>query len=316
MIRTLGAVVGRLPLANRVTGLGKTQDADHESSESGSDTLYVDRDAVVQQYLDEQNAKFDLLINRNIGAVMENDPWLRVVDILEDKSTVGALVGHAQNYLQGHKQKKNEPDPRIEEMVAALSHDEKIALLREIKADLGMADDTDFARLGRLWAQLKTQESKFIDKLELLVIVLIRLGFLSMRYLIPLSTHFYHKFCGNEVLLFNSRNFNRLMLYVISLMETLEEKLNDDKLQLYQYGSEPKEHEEPELTEKEPQLWKAWAAGYALRHYMGSPKLDYTSDPAYSQYFARTSSERSSAMSSQEQLNVFSVAQRFADQMA
>ena len=54
--------------------------------------------------------------------------------------------------------------------------------------------------------------------------------------MIPISYLIYTKFVENQLFLFNNKNFNKMLLVCIKVMRTLEHKLNDEKIQPYQYG--------------------------------------------------------------------------------
>lgn len=338
-------------------------------------------DSVVQKYLDEQNAKFDSLINQNMSIVLlqqnkfEDDaPWQQLVfDLMTSKDNedvapkLNVLVGKASSYLYSyvpfHKEPKitevtqaarTIPDEfPVDNFLDSLDYNTKVRLMKQLRVDLGLTENDDLSKLSiELERHLKSAPSLMIDKLELLMVVSVRLAFLGMKFLIPISTLLYLKFKNNEVLLFNSKNFNRLLSFVIGFMERLEESLHSDKLQTFQYGklqekelpgeySEDRETSKGEAlndelrryidewgednnTEKQTSSWTRSLTRMAIGKFFGSYEVqDYTADPRYSHYFSGKSQlpleyneDSSDSSDSREQLSVFRIAQQFADEMS
>lgn len=257
------------------------------------------RDTVVQKYLDEQNAKFDTLINKNMGAVLrqqnyEGDAsWPQMVfDLVTAKDTedvtlkVGVLVGKASTYLYSkvplageNKAELVSPivpvaDP-IDCILNTLDYNTKVALLKELKADLGLVQTDSLSQLSNQLAENlgSSSSSLVIDKMEMLVIVSVRLAFVGVKFLIPLVTLLYLKFKNNEVMLLNNKNFSRLLSFVIRFMESLEDRLNSEKLHAFQYGEEKGTDGRDVKDAKKPREKELKSAGVEGRGLSGARKF-------------------------------------------
>lgn len=178
-------------------------------------------------------------------------------------STVGGLAGRMRFFRHNKSQEvaevKEVPVETLEvfngqfssaanfdAFLDSLDYDTKILLLRMLRRDLGLTNDEELERLvlsendiEKLTSMHKFETSgPVIDKIQLFVLIWIKLAFIGLKLMIPISYVIYRKFVENQLFLFNNKNFNKLLLVCIRCMRKLEHKLNDEKLQAYQYGYE------------------------------------------------------------------------------
>lgn len=196
----------------------------------------------------------------------------------------------------------------MDDFLDSLDYETKTQLLKMLRRDLGLTNDEELERLVLNENDIEklTSMNKFettgplIDKIQLFVLVWIKLAFIGIKLMIPISYLVYTKFANNLLFLFNNRNFNKLLLICIRFMRTVEHKLNNDRLQPYQYGYEKdpalqKElnfartqqnldelydemtlnastffHHQLDIAEKNS--WTRSMAGYMLGKYLGTAK--------------------------------------------
>ena len=240
-------------------------DGSVEGSINGHISSHVDR------YLSDQNKKFDDLIYKNLNAVLvqsghneekeaETSTFRKSVSGVVS-SGMGGLAGRIRFF--GHKKdvdiaEATTPPEEAQEFVSpalnsamtfdsfldSLDYDTKIQLLKMLRRDLGLTNDDELERLVLNENDIEklTSMHKFettgpvIDKIQLFVLILIKLMFIGLKLMIPISYLIYTKFVENQLFLFNNKNFNKMLLVCIKVMRTLEHKLNDEKIQPYQYG--------------------------------------------------------------------------------
>lgn len=194
-----------------------------------------------------------------------------------------------------------------------------MSLLRQLKRDLELSGHEDLLKISEEISRAqKTPGHLLIDKIESLMVILVRLSFIGMKFVIPLTTLAYHKFKNNDMMIFNNKNFNRLLSFLIKFMEALESKLSSEKLNVYQYGSSSdhghkdaaseaitdvpnnaiESSETPQIEgimSAEPsfgtsQSWSRLALKLTLKHFFGigtsEEAKDYATDPRFAQYFS------------------------------
>lgn len=331
------------------------------------------RMSVMQQYLDEQNAKFDTLINRNLGEVLqqqnkyEDDPGWRalVLDLATARNThdvthsVSQLLHRASRSVYsyvpfGDKTAPSSPqtDPlaaTTNEMVYheyrqehtavggagrsdqvplgavldRLDYNEKVMLLRRLHQDLGITYDSGASKYS--YGRPVLKDTPLAEKIQMMMILLIRLAFIGMRLFVPVTTALYHKFVNNQLLVVNSRNFNRFLNSVIHTMESVEELL-DFKTAKKDGAAISSDDAMEYLGEFRYQLpgtdsWAATIARHTISRYTrGEGPQDYAADPKYAHYFAERRRQRDDSdddifLEAVEHPSVFQVAREFADQM-
>ncbi|OVF04502.1 hypothetical protein A9F13_27g00462 [Clavispora lusitaniae] len=208
----------------------------------------TDSDIVMQKYLEDQNSKFDELINKNLDVVLEQQNkfeeeahWKSLVMDLtkcalssDPTSTMpGALlraVKHAWPFKMGATEDSfdsatRERQIRLEQMLDSMDYRTKVELLRNLYVDLGISEQKDVSQLSHL--HRPEDPDTLLAKIELLSILSVRLAFIAIRYFIPATKSLYAKFKTDELLLFNSKNLDRLMTRMIKTLEMVEGKLSD-----------------------------------------------------------------------------------------
>ncbi|OBA18027.1 hypothetical protein METBIDRAFT_13935 [Metschnikowia bicuspidata var. bicuspidata NRRL YB-4993] len=237
-------------------GRNSSLDAEDDGNDTARDTdtqsLRTER---VELYLCEQHDEFTSLINRNLKEVVrqqqqrqaEEAGWRRLVlEIMMARAGDDAtqklvlLVARAQDSIYAsvpfiHSERRLQTSAgeygssalKVDsaELLDQLDYAQKVALLRHLMVDLGMrADADDIAEFTR--GSLLDDDTSIADKLELLVLLLVRLWFIGLRCLVPVLQHIYTRFKENDMLLVNNRNFSRLLTVLARAMVTVEERLN------------------------------------------------------------------------------------------
>lgn len=311
-----------------------------DGSVNGSVTGSVSGHNHVDRYLSDQNRKFDDLIYKNLNAVFDKE-----IDKEPETSTfrksvsgvvtsgMGGLAGRIRFF--GHAKdmdiaESSTPSPENQEIVSpalnsamifdnfldSLDYDTKIQLLIMLRRDLGLTNDEELERLVLNENDIEklTSMHKFettgpvIDKIQLFVLILIKLMFIGIKLMIPISYLLYTKFVENQLFLFNNKNFNKLLLVCIKVMRTLEHKLNDEKIQPYQYGYDRTQALEKDIKFSQAQQnldelydemtlhassffnqqldmaerssWTRSVFGYMLSKYLGAAKTQQPPPPA------------------------------------
>lgn len=216
--------------------------------------------------------------------------------------------------------------------------------------DDAYADQQQLADIARLQDSGVT-----LDRIQALVILLVRLGFGGLKLAIPICVKLYQKFTENRLYMFNKRNFNRLLRSLIRLLGAIEAKVNGDAVRPYQYGHEEASHEAlddlyEEMTTNATEFfnkqmseaagealgasWQGVALGYVMSRCLPSAvrptaqlsagwrkrrrgSSENRSNPRYSQYYAKgvVHDGNDSSDSSVEQLNILRAAERFAEEL-
>lgn len=306
-----------------------------------------DSEGRVQQYLEEQNQKFDTLINKNLEVVIEQQDKFH--EELSDNETMIYLMNEFMNLdnqgitkkatfcgkvlkftskklwdyaLPEKKQEvKEEPIIKVEEetfdeITGNLDSQRKLKLMKALHKDLLTLEDDELSQLmhdldsnqeimeivNRI-NQPQTIGSKnlMIDKIEILMILSIKLFFLSIKFSIPLAYLLYDKFVNNTIFLFNNKNFDKLIDMNIKLMTYLESKLNNnDYLNVFKYGSKPDQEEYAKFYQdftndfdsdnnKMLSKMKIWIPlmNKLFNDDKATKKPDYQRDPKYAKYFSK-----------------------------
>lgn len=406
---TLGAVVLRVPYSDRLPQVVKTvflEKIEQNPPETGQDIAPIDkihsrlmdsrlqdaekpevvdeddtvrdtesvslRKSVMQQYLDEQNAKFDTLINRNLGEVLQQQNryedeagWRSLVlDLATARNTLDVTKSVSLLLLRALKSvysyvpftDRTQPlsparSPRaantelafretVHEHVSTqylpglvsfgtlmenMDYNEKVLLLRRLHQELGISYDLDLARYPH--GRPVLSDTPLAEKIETMMILLIRLAFIGFRLFVPVTTALYHKFINNQLMVFNNRNFNRFLNKVIHTMESVEELLDFETGRKKDGTAFTSDDAMEYLGEFKHQIpgSDSWAATIArhtfsryTKEYAGPP--DYATDPRYAQYFTerrrrQDDSDDDIFLEAVEHPSVFQVAREFADQM-
>lgn len=277
------------------------------ASECGPDS---GNSVLMQQYLSEQNAKFDTLINKNLGAVLrqqnqyEEDAGWRtlIVDLAmarsgeEATTNLNSMMGKATRAFKSYIPfKRNEEFCNMTEEQAAdsfaaevfehviepMDKETKLQILARLKLEVGERSSKSYDHLDL------PPDAPLVDQLEVLAILWVRLAFIGLRYFIPITQMLFQKFKNNEVLLINNKNFSRFLTALARTMEAAEERLNNNP----HSGHENSESHQVVTTQTErvegylasrlaplvdpkpatsPTTWREAATRYAVRKLFGS----------------------------------------------
>lgn len=208
--------------------------------------------ALVDQYLNEQNDKFNRLIYNNLREVMtqeqrseEEIKWPRLAWELVLSKNIREATERAN--LLAHKfstvassyipiiAPKDSPQVFVEEyeahivqenMKRLLDHytpEEKHAIYKELTPEFGAHATSE--TLSK--EHLMNPDASYIDKAEALLILSIRLSFAGLRQSIPLLQRAASKFQNDEILIFNASNFHSFLSFIIVLLDKLERKVHN-----------------------------------------------------------------------------------------
>lgn len=313
---------------------------------------------VMQKYLDEQNAKFDDLINKNLSEVLkqqsqfqEDAGWRELVFNLalarnsaEVSSNLGLLVLRATRSAyqwipfvesptvspeDGVYRESSLRDPSNDVIrtgplslepisLESMDYDDKVRLLRQLQRDLGMENESDMTDFMQKLSLDK--DTPLVDKIQILIILLIRLAFTGLKLFIPLCTVLYTKFKNNELMVLNNRNFNRVLNTIIQMMVTMGERFDHENNNTNEVGIQTIDFFDNGGPTPGGDSWAATVARYTMSRWTADSldNTDFTNDPRYTQYFTekrKMTIEDEDTFLRGEHPSVFQVAQQFAHEM-
>lgn len=332
----------------------------------------------LENYLSEQNKKFDDLVNKNLDLVLLDTSKdfkrniIGLFDVYDYKihdKLMGAsnIIGIAFNNVLGftpfkkydaevsengldlesskvdddaandefdHIMKTIDNKSSMDSLLVSLDYDTKVDLFAQLKEELCYDEEGTSTNTGivasdkRLYNDIADDPNPsdlLIDKLQMCIIISIKLLFTGIKLTIPLSKLLYQKFKSNEMFIVNNRNANKFLSFIIRLMRSLESQLNNDKLVNYRYGYENGTPEDQlqlnqlydELTSNnglirlqfgnqsnDSSSWKKAMMEHILLKYInGETTTNKKSDPKYSKFFSHLSTPVSSSSSYSFNLN-------------
>ncbi|CUM46163.1 uncharacterized protein AC631_05560 [Debaryomyces fabryi] len=325
----------------------------------------------IERYLNEQNKKFDELVDKNIDVVLQNpsnDLKRNVIGLLDvydyklqDKlMDISNIIGIACNNVMRFtplKKEDSELDKRldlesmskesydaanseidqivrtidnkssVESLLESLDFDSKVELFTQLREELcydqeGLSAAARNRRMplgGDMYSDLPNDELEndiLIDKLQLCVIISIKLLFVGLKLTIPLGKLLYQKFIDDQLFIVNNKNANKFLSFIIKTMRSLESHLNNNKVTSYKYGYEKGTGENQlqlnqlydEMTSSNGYItlqlknrstdssWRKAMAEYIFLKYVdGESTIDKKSDPRYSKFFSQPSAPLSSS---------------------
>lgn len=301
---------------------------DEEETVRDTDSVAA-KHVMMQQYLDEQNAKFDHLINRNLGEVLqqqhtfqEDRGWRDAVFAFVALRLHGGVVAsmtsmvqHASkavsHYARGRRDSTTLPTAveasterdivvlpaAVVAAVELLEYRDKVAVLRRLHEDLGVED-----------VRIAPEHALLMDKVQTMTLLLVRLAFIALRLVVPVTTALYTRFKNDDIVLVNRRNLDRLLGSVIHVMESMEETLR----------TRPDADILDHVAFDPPIGGDSWAATVARHALLRGTKADFARDPRYAHYFTRHLSDSDDEMfaDAEDGPSVLQVAQQFANEMS
>lgn len=222
----------------------------HESHDSA---------AKVEAYLAEQNRVFDLLIRKNLDhaapARLGGPSWHRLVwDLSTARNReqvvfrLNAMLNKASESIYNRLPfRRTEPrllvldatETEVLGILDSLDYDTKLALLRQLLVDLGSRESPEDVLNVSRGPALRPNAST-LDKVELLMLLWVRLSFIGLRYCVPITQLLYRKFSDDELLVVNNTNMGRLLTIVIRSLEAVDDKLGAAQDQRSSAGEEPR----------------------------------------------------------------------------
>lgn len=167
----------------------------------------------VNAYLNEQNKKYNELIKSNSTIIKPK------INLLRPNEEIGEQIMIAQDYDNTNYL----IDEQFEELLNQLNLRDKLRLYKKIKIDLGFKGTNEIKLNENYYNKLT-----LLDKIEIIIIFLIKLNFLILRYSIPISKKIYNKFYSNNIYLLNYYNFNKFLNLIIGIMNTIEIKFHEE----------------------------------------------------------------------------------------
>ncbi|KAI5948883.1 hypothetical protein KGF57_005076 [Candida theae] len=120
---------------------------------------------------------------------------------------------------------------KIDIFLDSLDEKTKINLLHSLRKDLNMYNQQD-AKLSPQAAvhNLYYNENiSTIDKIQIFIIISVKLFITGIKLFIPITKYFIHKFQQNQMYIFNAKNMNKFFNFLIKFMNYLDLKLNDNE---------------------------------------------------------------------------------------
>lgn len=167
----------------------------------------------VNAYLNEQNKKYNELIKSNSNIIKPK------INLLRPNEEIGEQIMIAKDY----ENTSDLIDEEFEELLNQLNLRDKLRLYKKIKIDLGFKGTNEIKLNENYYNKLT-----LLDKIEIIIIFLIKLNFLILRYSIPISKKIYNKFYSNKIYLLNYYNFNKFLNLIIGIMNTIEIKFHEE----------------------------------------------------------------------------------------
>lgn len=203
-------------------------------------------DLLLKEYLQEQNAKFDALINNNIDVVIKKQEKTKKANAV--KQIIGSVVSEGVNVVSNtvagtirlpfsqlptpaiqtpdlSDTEEDEGEFLVELFIDTLDQKTKIRLLEQLMKEMNEEDDTRKHVKSILKEEQPPKDA--LDKFQLFMIISIKLFVVGLRVAIPLSQYVYRKFQRNELYLFNKKNTKSLFDLSLKMMEGVVSKLED-----------------------------------------------------------------------------------------
>lgn len=217
-------------------------------SEATDSTMDYNHNAVMQKYLEDQNCKFVELIDKNLDAVLqqqnqfeEDTFWKGLIFDMsqyaltnDSRFKATTIVGRVMRYgwsfvpfsddgshLTPQQVEREKRQTQLQEILGPLDDTMKGELLRQLYVDLRFLDQVKLRDISHP----EDHPESFLAQMELLAILWVRLWFAGIRLFTPKAKSLYTKFKADELLFFNSKNFDRAIMAAIRAMELVDEKL-------------------------------------------------------------------------------------------
>lgn len=324
----------------------------------------------IEAYLNEQNKKFDELVNKNLDKVLQDTSgdfkkniigFFDVFDYsLQDKvmdvsNIIGIACNSALNLMHLNRDRSKISDEgldlesvteengdlagkqfdkianavenksAVDSLLVSLDYETKVELFNLLKEELYVNEGNVFPKqeddpyLSNDASPGSNNSDLLIDKIQMCVLISIKLIFTGIKLTVPLGKLLYQKFKNDQMFIVNNKNANKFLMFIIKLMKLLESQLNNEKVLNFHYGYEGDSSESrlqlsllhnenlfvrdtadlPSSSQSNDTSWKSAIMEYILFKYMSGPNVNVKrSDPKYSKFFAHPRSAPVSSSSS------------------
>lgn len=145
-------------------------------------SITSERDERINKYLEDQNNKFNKLIEKNLNYVSHNN--------LKDIYKFDTLN-----------------EEKIDEFLSKIDDESKYKI---------------YTKLDKEYKTNNFENLTILSKIEILIILIIKIDFLILKYSLPILKVFYKKFISNQMILVNNNNFNKLLTLMINFINNFE----------------------------------------------------------------------------------------------
>lgn len=144
-----------------------------------------------------------------------NEPYIEEPDSVQrqhDQERFDELMTHLDDEI------------KVDIFIDSLDNKTKVMLYELLKHDLkDFHPDEEFKNL------YNTENVSPLDKLQVFVIISIKLVFAGLKLFIPITKYLIHKFKENQMFIFNRKNMERLIDLVLTFMNYLDSKLTNNE---------------------------------------------------------------------------------------
>lgn len=209
-------------------------------------------DVRVKQYLNDQNDKFNQLINNNLDVVLNQQKYPEDIKVnIPEQSFIKSFVADSTSKIFSRVVKSYYPDTKLEDgsipmdklldndikmdiFIDSLDTPIKIKLLQELSQDLAKKEFLDLHEF-KDHVNAPVENQILMDKIQDFLIISIKFIVVCLKLSIPLMKYLYIKFANNELVLFNEKNLNKFFNFILKLMKIMEKNLkkNDDLINKY-----------------------------------------------------------------------------------
>ncbi|CAH6719363.1 hypothetical protein CLIB1444_02S06788 [[Candida] jaroonii] len=152
------------------------------SGNMSTKSMISERNERINKYLEDQNTKFNKLIEKNLN-----------------------YVSHTN--LKDIYKFDNLNDEKIDEFLSKIDNESKYKI---------------YSKLEKEYKTNNFENLTVLSKIEILIILIIKIDFLILKYSLPISKVFYRKFISNQMILVNNNNFNKLLTIMINFINNFE----------------------------------------------------------------------------------------------
>lgn len=216
---------------------------------SSEDILQMDYEdyeyntSTIEDYLEDQNKKFNHLIEKNLK-----------------------YVGYSNDLSECYK--LNEfSDEQVDLFLQKVNKDTKIKMHNKLNSEF-QSHSNKYSYDERVADEMFLNNLSLLEKFEIIVIFIIKLNFLIIKYSLPLSKFVYHKFVSNQLILFNRNNFNKFVNLIIKLINNIDQNYQGQNFETTNLNNVREfEVQLENLQFRRPSLWSTLSAAQMVGLY-------------------------------------------------